>query len=498
MSYGSWDFSKEEWLNILLRKREEWTVVRAQMLEEKPGVLLDLRGVNLRGANLVGANLQYLDLRDADLTGADLRKARLKGTLLEGVILTGTRLNALYHIRGTTYQDSYSSESSSRVHRLKGRASTGMGKRAPSSGFRRRLSASPRTHKRAKFLKGKSLTSRTKNTKTVSSIDQRHIEKIVRVWFGTDRAVANTNEASEYFDNERGNGELCFGHCDVSIPPGHKMGELESPRWWRLEFRENPSKHVVLRKVIEQERDAFFRDINEQETNSSFVFVHGYNVSFEDAARRTAQMANDLGIQAVPLFYSWPSRADVKKYTVDEANIKWTQSNLEKFLEELFDQTNMQKIHLIAHSMGNRAMTQALGDLLAKRPELRSRLHAVILSAPDIDADVFRRNIAPKLVAEETSITLYASSEDLALEASKKLHGYPRAGDSGDGLVVINGIETIDATGMDTGFLKHSYFAGVRTLISDIHGILKGEPPAERHGLEVADSPQGPYWKFRE
>ena len=38
-----------------------------------------------------------------------------------------------------------------------------------------------------------------------------------------------------------------------------------------------------------------------------FVFVHGFNVSFENALRRTAQIAYDLNFDGAPFLFSWPS-----------------------------------------------------------------------------------------------------------------------------------------------------------------------------------------------
>jgi hypothetical protein len=63
------------------------------------------------------------------------------------------------------------------------------------------------------------------------------------------------------------------------------------------------------------------------------------------------------------------------------------------------------------------------------------------------------RNVAvfiSRRVSSQGLFPLYASSEDLALVASKSVHGAQRAGDSGPGLVLVPGIETIDATGIDT------------------------------------------------
>jgi esterase/lipase superfamily enzyme len=126
------------------------------------------------------------------------------------------------------------------------------------------------------------------------------------------------------------------------------------------------------------------------------------------------------------------------------------------------------------------------------------RLKEVILAAPDIDAEVFKRDIAPALLASGSPITLYASSTDLALEASKRVHGYPRAGDSGLGLVVMAGIETIDATNVDTSFLGHGYFRESRAVISDIFYLIQhGLRAGNRSGLRREDTTVGPYWIFR-
>lgn len=126
---------------------------------------------------------------------------------------------------------------------------------------------------------------------------------------------------------------------------------------------------------------------------------------------------------------------------------------------------------------------------------VRSRLKEIILAAPDIDADVFMEQIAPALIAHRRPITLYASSNDVALKLSKKANGYPRAGDSGEGLVVMPGIETIDASEVDSGFLGHSYFADVQSVISDLFQIIWAGKRADRRlGLRRVESIKGRYW----
>jgi esterase/lipase superfamily enzyme len=84
-------------------------------------------------------------------------------------------------------------------------------------------------------------------------------------------------------------------------------------------------------------------------------------------------------------------------------------------------------------------------DVAREKPTRRSRIKEIVLAAPDIDGDVFKRDIAPALAEIGKPITLYASEDDRALIASREVHGAGRAGDAGRWLVIAPGIETLHA-----------------------------------------------------
>ena len=42
--------------------------------------------------------------------------------------------------------------------------------------------------------------------------------------------------------------------------------------------------------------------------NQLLVFVHGYNVDFDNAVRRAGQLAYDLNFDGPTFLFSWPSR----------------------------------------------------------------------------------------------------------------------------------------------------------------------------------------------
>ena len=397
---------------------------------------------------------------------------------------------------------------------------------------------------------------------------------VVKVYFATDRQRDLGKPPARRFSGQRSNagsvnsgssvggpdlGPLSYGSCDVSIPRDHRMGQLESPSLWRLEWREDPAKHVVLLDAEVQDRDHFFAALKTQVRasagKSAFIFVHGYNVTFEDAARRTGQMAYDLGFDGAPVFYSWPSQGDIAGYTIDENNIEWStphimafladflastdaarrtgqmaydlgfdgapvfyswpsrggvagytidENNIEwstphltAFLADFLASTEAAQVYLVGHSMGSRGLARAVTDLLAAQPQLAQKITEIILSAPDIDAAIFKHDIAPKLAGARNPVTLYASSQDLALAASKAVHGYARAGDSGAGMLIVAGVETIDATGVDTSFMKHSYFAEKRSALSDMFYLIRGQARADQRFLDPVDTLAGRYWRFK-
>jgi len=146
----------------------------------------------------------------------------------------------------------------------------------------------------------------------------------VEVFYATDRARTGSSDPSDYYGYDRG--DLETGIAVVTIPDTHEPGVLEAPSIWRLEFGPNAAKHVVLRSVDPVDSDEFFETMNarldEKDADSAFVFIHGYNVRFEAAAKRAAQMSHDINFAGIPILYSWPSRGSTIGYIADTAVVR--------------------------------------------------------------------------------------------------------------------------------------------------------------------------------
>ena len=318
---------------------------------------------------------------------------------------------------------------------------------------------------------------------------------VVRVFFATDRRVETRRPLA--FDSEPADGnQVSYGVCLVSVPRDHRMGELEGPSIWRLEFRPDPERHVLVLSKELSDQARFFDDVRHlaerSDDQDALVFVHGYNVEFDDAARRTAQLAYDLGFKGPAIAFSWPSQATLAGYNRDARNVELSADSLRTVLSDLAKRANVKRIHVIAHSMGNRALVSALSKIGNDVP-----VRQIALIAPDIDAELFRR-LARSFPSSVGPITLYASSRDAALIAAAKFAGYPRAGQGGQNIVVTSGIDTVDASAVDTSLtgLGHSYYADASQMLSDLFAFFHGNPAAKRFGLRAAQSKDGPYWIF--
>ena len=316
---------------------------------------------------------------------------------------------------------------------------------------------------------------------------------IVPILYATDRLAA----AKGFYGSERGS--LEFGVAAVSVPTDKRLGSLPRPRWWKLELAPNPSRHVVVLSVERRDHQIFVENLRRALSDGPelgvLVYIHGYNTTFVDAARRAAQLAYDLAYSGITLLYSWPSVGRLLRYAVDETNVGWSQPHLEGVLRLLLKEAGPDRVDIIAHSMGNRALLGALRAL--DLPSDADPLRHLVMAAPDVDAETFRE-MSVEFKGRARRFTLYASSRDWALRCSRRWHGYPRAGESGEALVVVRPVlDTVDASSVDTSLLGHSYCGDNRSIVSDIVALFQHDDAPPRFGMIQREIAAGEYWVFR-
>ncbi|MFQ5963681.1 MAG: alpha/beta hydrolase [Candidatus Scalinduaceae bacterium] len=339
----------------------------------------------------------------------------------------------------------------------------------------------------------------------------------IEVFYGTNRRPTQKIKLGKKFSRSEKPGKLYgkyrgdkvhWGICEVSIPrdPKHKKGRIERPKLWKLEFREHRKKHVVLLSTTPLDSVNYFerlRDlIGSSDKNQALVFIHGFSTSFEEAAWRTAQISYDLEFDGVPMMFTWPTLGKIsrKGYNHDETNAGYSRLYLQKFLERVVIAAGAKKIHVIAHSMGNDILTYALKDLVTQMRGKNKRLFCqVILAAPDIDAKIFKEQSVPGMNGIGSRFTLYAAKNDMALWLSQKNHGnYSRAGYVDQGITIVNGVDSIDASAVNTTLIGHFHYADNKSVISDMHSLINhGHPPNDRLLRAVPSKKNARFWKFQ-
>ncbi len=328
------------------------------------------------------------------------------------------------------------------------------------------------------------------------------------VFYATDRAPVPFDvrkcEPADERDRIRDFGtasdeRLSYGVYPVEIRKEHRFGGLAEPLRRELRCRQPTAKPTQVARPVPQEDSEFWRGLAAEVAASPrhevLVFIHGFNFSFEEAAQRAAQLRYDLGFEGQIVLFSWASRASPGRYEEDELTVAASGARLKTFLELLLARNGSESVHLLAHSMGNRALVDALAEMSGKADG--KKFGQVILAAPDVDADLFREK-APALVRIARRVTLYASVEDRPLIVAGRHHKKPRAGESGENVVIVPGVDTIDVSAVREDFLGHSYYGDNRSVLSDMYRLLRDNaPPAARFRLFKIPHGDGFYWAFR-
>lgn len=329
-------------------------------------------------------------------------------------------------------------------------------------------------------------------------IDKKANYTGVRVFFGTNRAV-QTNGSAVIVSTTRG-GELVYGVASVSIPASHRMGNIERPSIFRLEFNPDPSRHVVLRDVERLPVEKWSQLISEQGRTSNgraIIFVHGYATDFENAAMRAAQMKYDLDFGGPVAFFSWPSKGREVSYIGDTATATASRSSFNEFASRFASISGVKEVIVVAHSMGSQLVAGAFERTEQLSNDTKTKVKEIVFAAPDLDREMFMKDVLPAMRRNGHKITVYVSDKDAALKASTVVNEAPRLGSASPEPAIAEGVETIDATNVDSSFVGHSYYGDNRSIIGDLFYLVKQRLPAsKRSGLRSVNGMRGIYWRF--
>lgn len=302
----------------------------------------------------------------------------------------------------------------------------------------------------------------------------------VTVFVATSREPSD--DASHFFSGERSEG-LNFAGVTVSIPPNHQIGEIERPKRLPPDPR---TEFVVLAPQTYGSGSAFASAIDADLAHKPagerdiLLFVHGYNTDFSSAVLRAAQFAHDSGFKGTPVLFTWASRGRTLDYVYDINSALHARDALIE-TGEVLSRTRGKRLDIVAHSMGNLLTVEAIRQLaLERRFNAGGRINSVVLAAPDIDVDLFRRQLSAVKVGEPPVYVL-VSDDDEALAISSRIAGnVPRVGDADPATLEPLGVDVIDLSAVkDREAIHHTKFANAPEVVQLIGtSILAGAHPA--------------------
>ena len=250
--------------------------------------------------------------------------------------------------------------------------------------------------------------------------------KPIQIYVATTRERQSPSE--NVFTADRASA-LNFAKFSVSIPPGHKPGEIELPA--------NPpdlqTSFAVFDQLTLSETD-FRKSVAPQgvarrKKHNVLIFVHGFNNSFQESLFRLAQLQADAKIDAIPILFSWPSQGQIAAYAADQDAAGYSRDYLAALLTMLALSPDVGDILLVGHSMGGMLTVDTLRQLRAEgKNQVLARLGRVVLAAPDINAQTFRAQVQ-SIGPLKPPMLVLVSMDDGALRVSSLLGGgTPRAG----------------------------------------------------------------------
>jgi esterase/lipase superfamily enzyme len=252
------------------------------------------------------------------------------------------------------------------------------------------------------------------------------------------------------------------------------------------------------------------------EKKDVIVLIHGFANTFVSSLQRAAQVRQSYLIEPTPgakpyepyvVVFSWPSNGRTQppwEYHSDRDDAAASGAAMARFMMRLLmflsDASGRceQRIHLVAHSMGNWALRHALQGLIALQNQ--ARLPAIfanaLLMAADEDENTFEKEQKLLRLPElARSMHVYHSRGDTALLISDVTKANPDRLGSG-GPRTFSGLSTrivaldcadVDFTTIPHG--NHQYYRLRPEALADVRAVLSGRfLPDQVPGRVVVES----------
>ena len=311
---------------------------------------------------------------------------------------------------------------------------------------------------------------------------------MARVYFATNRNPNRKNNPDDFgvgFSNDDGSANLRFGEAEATTT------KVKSVTVYPEQIdEEDEDKSILGSKTLFE----LLRQRMQERKRDTVLFIHGFNNTFQDALKSAAIIENKyrsegnkkVNVMAV----SWPSDGKATRYRRDRHDAQASGMAVArglvkaiKFLRDLAQEAMCkQKIHLVAHSMGNYVLRWTMQELREMSgSNLPRLLDQVILAAADEDDDAFEHDWKLARLPDLCKrVSVYSNRGDYILTGSDWTKGNPdRLGSDGPGRPnLLHGkVNSIDCTDVVPLGLSepHGYYLMTDRVIRDINAALSGK-----------------------
>lgn len=321
--------------------------------------------------------------------------------------------------------------------------------------------------------------------------------KLYKVWYATNRLPVLVKNEVVGYSQQRDAQRSHYGTLYAEIPADF-MAERASMSFLRRLFPTAEAK-LRLTKPVQVSAAAFVDQLkNAMRAEGAnerplLIYLHGFNTTFNEAAQRAASIGYQLKMP-VTAFFSWPSQGGMMKYLADKDLAEISEDSIADFIVKATAEAGATKVHLIAHSMGNHALLNAM-----YRPRMQRairdglRFGQIILAAPDVDTDKFIRD-AGIFATVADRVSLYVSDGDQALNLSRRIAANRTRAGLRPPVVVVKNIDTVDVSSTNLTALGHAFISQEIAVLNDMHSLINhNTPPAKRIRIFRKDN----YWALQ-
>lgn len=252
-------------------------------------------------------------------------------------------------------------------------------------------------------------------------------------FFYTTNRILNTEQGpiGERFQNQR-ESTLKYGFFDTRVEPTLGLGMILDSSAWFL------NEEIQLLDVQNLKRKEFIKQLRTQveatPNSSLLMIVHGFREAYPSALRKTSFLAHVLDIDTPVLVFDWPGNqgSSLRGYRRARGLATASGTELAATLELIIEQVEPKRLWLMANSMGGQVVVNAFHKLYldADFADSATEIENVVLTAADVDHTEFNQQFKTEIKALADNITVYVSSNDRALLASRFINRGRRLGES--------------------------------------------------------------------